>query len=618
LYHIKDSLFVNDPRDGIGLGLLQLFGPAGPFAFGIANTAFVGGSTGLGAICAGQACGLGGAGGPCSVQYLLHQVDFSGIEPGNRILKFGVHSIDQGYVLPMFMADDNSLGGHRAIVSRHLHGFGKIPGCHPLGNEYDGGYACSRPVRRLNIWGRRSDVVQLTGPGYDVPPNMDAPVHGMDSGRLQYEPSNGRAYGTPVLVGETYQLSGQWDGDIVVEFSDPAIGLHFQEPDEAMRVQLDSVTCELRASDDRRYLGPKGPVQKVLNTHTSIRGGQMLCGGPASPHSLSAPPCSRLPDAERVCSKTETGCRVLAGNAPGRTCANYCAQAGLASTGAWEEKPGTCQPHRPLGSNEALSGSSSELLCECSEVASTVVNIIWKPKTTVPLSRFPECTTMRGVKERCSKSGCQVLVVAKSCSDYCQANDLKCIGAWWPAKNTCSAKAHLECDHVSSDAASSLICECELEVPSVERSPTTTAIRAFSVTGTEEVKTFHISLKEGYCLQALDATAQAPYAHTAKCNATDRGQRWSYNKATQQLRNEMGMCLEAVARRRVAAVECNAPKMAQRWGRKAHTGHIRNKEQGICLEATGKDLVLVWECSSKVRGQKWDFATLPESLRATE
>lgn len=69
---------------GIYAAYLHVLGPCwdhvGPrlrFTFRITNTSFAGGSLGCGAICAAQHCGLGGAGGPCNVQYLLRNVDFS-------------------------------------------------------------------------------------------------------------------------------------------------------------------------------------------------------------------------------------------------------------------------------------------------------------------------------------------------------------------------------------------------------------------------------------------------------------------------------------------------------------------------------------------------------------
>lgn len=173
LYHIENSRFLNDPADHFGQ--LQLLGPGGPFTFGIANTRFAGGSVGCGALCAGQHCGSAGAGGPCDTQVLLHNVDFSGVHEGQRRIKFGVNAYDPGYVLPIFLAKDDSLGGHRAIVSQHLDGFAKIAGCKKLGPEWENGYGCSAAIRRLNIWSKDLGSLKIEGPGYESPLSSSPP-----------------------------------------------------------------------------------------------------------------------------------------------------------------------------------------------------------------------------------------------------------------------------------------------------------------------------------------------------------------------------------------------------------------------------------------------------------
>mmetsp|Transcript_33320 Transcript_33320/g.59824 ORF Transcript_33320/g.59824 Transcript_33320/m.59824 type:complete len:643 (-) Transcript_33320:417-2345(-) len=130
--HVRDSIFVNDPLDLYGQ--LQFLGPAGPFTFST-DVSFVGGPVGCGALCADQHCGLLGAGGPCTVQYLLDSVDFSLVQKDVRRIAFGVNSVDMGYVQPVFVSSDNSLDGCRSMVSRHLNGFASVDGCEATEND---------------------------------------------------------------------------------------------------------------------------------------------------------------------------------------------------------------------------------------------------------------------------------------------------------------------------------------------------------------------------------------------------------------------------------------------------------------------------------------------------
>ena len=47
------------------------------------------------------------------MQYLLKNVDLSKVHAGERKIVFGISSVDLGYVQPIFLAEDDSLGGHR-------------------------------------------------------------------------------------------------------------------------------------------------------------------------------------------------------------------------------------------------------------------------------------------------------------------------------------------------------------------------------------------------------------------------------------------------------------------------------------------------------------------------
>jgi len=253
-HHIRDSLFLNDPTDRYGV--LQFLGPSGPFTFTITNTTFAGSPVGCGAICAGQHCGRVGAGGPCNAQYLLEKVDLSGVGKGGRRVKFGINSFDPGFVLPVFLSNDDSLGGYKSLVSQHLNGFGQVPGCQKTDRSWDNAYGCTKSVRRFNIWTRDVGSIRVSGPGYDVPANYNKPVHGLNAGYVPYEPRHG-GYGMPVIAGEQYSIQGDVPNDAVLEFSDKQVAKRFDEAEE-VQVRAFHKTCRLSAMDDRPFIGAKG------------------------------------------------------------------------------------------------------------------------------------------------------------------------------------------------------------------------------------------------------------------------------------------------------------------------------------------------------------------------
>jgi len=198
------------------------------------------------------------------VQYLLQGIDWSGLDPTAKRIKFGVHSQDAGYVLPIFLSPDHSLGGHRSMVSSHLTGFAQVPGCAKLGDMWDGAHACESDIRRLNVWSADMGVLKISGPGY-LPEslNMAAPVHGADAGLMHFETLEGfaqRGYGTPVVCGSSYALSGDWSGHVAFEFSDPILETSLRTSD-FMELDIRGAhrKCILHGQDDRRFLTAKGP-----------------------------------------------------------------------------------------------------------------------------------------------------------------------------------------------------------------------------------------------------------------------------------------------------------------------------------------------------------------------
>merc|ERR1712151_854500 len=294
LFHVVDSLIANDPSDSYGQ--MQFLGPSGPFTFGMSNTKFVGSNVGCGAICAGQHCGLGGAGGPCNVQYLMDNVDFSGVASGERRIQFGANAADPGFVLPIFTARDSSLGGYRTNTRKHLNGFGALEGCSPAGPEWADGYGCTKHIRRLNVWGHWDvGTLKISGPGYDVGANWGAPVHGMNAGHMLYEPMH-RGYGAPVVLGEQYTLTGQMHDEMIPDFSDNVLASYFGHS-ESVNVRVGSNACHLQASDDKRFVSPLGLPSNLLllPTHSSIQAGRLECGGAAGPTPPPTPFPTRSP-----------------------------------------------------------------------------------------------------------------------------------------------------------------------------------------------------------------------------------------------------------------------------------------------------------------------------------
>jgi len=247
-HHIKDSVFANDPTDTYGR--LQVQGPAGPFAFLVENTTFLGGPTDTAALAAGLDCGRAGGGGPCAVQYYLHKVDFSGLQQTAKRIQFGVNSMPAGEALPMFVSDDNSLNGHKSIVSGLLDGFANEPECQKLDMLWDSGVGCDAHVRRFRVKSRKDiGLVNLTGPGYQkVEPKVSEPTLGANAGWMRYESNDnttGLGYAAPVFLGRDYSVVGAWRGDIVFELSDLSLEAAFGAPERVSLTYADQ-TCELR------------------------------------------------------------------------------------------------------------------------------------------------------------------------------------------------------------------------------------------------------------------------------------------------------------------------------------------------------------------------------------
>eukprot|EP00443_Scrippsiella_acuminata_P042009 CAMPEP_0115286310 /NCGR_PEP_ID=MMETSP0270-20121206/61878_1 /TAXON_ID=71861 /ORGANISM="Scrippsiella trochoidea, Strain CCMP3099" /LENGTH=1525 /DNA_ID=CAMNT_0002703355 /DNA_START=436 /DNA_END=5010 /DNA_ORIENTATION=+ len=288
-HHFKDGLIANNDKDAYGR--LQVLGPSGPFTFRFTNMTFAGGPVGEAALCAGQHCGRGGAGGPCNVQYLLEDVDWAHLMAWQKRIKFGAHALSFGFVQPIFLAADNtSLGGYRAMVSQHLNGFAAV-GCEQQDFHWDSGFACNLPIRRLNFW---SNVDQgnltLSGPGYYSEPNLAYPSEGLNAGLMQYEPMH-KGYGLPVVAGQNYTVSGTWSGDVAVEFSDRIVTEVLRtEPERLSLAVLNGTTCDLTSEDPRDYLSPLGTSGQAETVQLEEKLNCMIKGaGRSSPTSAMTP-----------------------------------------------------------------------------------------------------------------------------------------------------------------------------------------------------------------------------------------------------------------------------------------------------------------------------------------
>lgn len=261
LYHITDSICINAPIVGdlFSIPAGQFFGPAGGFTFGLKNVTFVGSPGGGAALAAGQHCMDGGAGGPCNVQYLLENVDFSGVSATGKLIQHGVNSKPEGKVWPVFLARDGSLGGFKSVLSQHLDGF-KNEGCVQLGPEWDSGLGCNFAVRRLNVWtaAEIEGGVKLSGPGFAVAANNEFPSFGGNAGILSYA-AGYNGYGALCRPGNVYELEGVWRDSPVIDvaFSDAALESIFGA--EEVTLKTASGSCAVR-SEAQRFIGRLGPV----------------------------------------------------------------------------------------------------------------------------------------------------------------------------------------------------------------------------------------------------------------------------------------------------------------------------------------------------------------------
>eukprot|EP00931_Biecheleriopsis_adriatica_P093048 TRINITY_DN667_c0_g1_i1.p1 TRINITY_DN667_c0_g1~~TRINITY_DN667_c0_g1_i1.p1 ORF type:complete len:1526 (+),score=218.47 TRINITY_DN667_c0_g1_i1:80-4579(+) len=538
-WHILDSTFAHDPSDKYGV--LQLLGPSGPFTFGMKNVKFLGGGPpGIATVAAGQNCGQGGGAGPCNVQYLFENVDFSRMRANQKFIKFGAHTRGgQAAVQSIFLAKDDSLGGYRSIVSGHLNGFESY-GCVKLDWKWEDALGCDRPVRRLNIWGSDFGRIKLDGPGFQVGENGAFPVEGRNAGFLSWDNYH-EGYGSPVLAGQTYTLSGNFWSDAIVEFSDDELGDYFSAT-ESVNLAVGGRTCQLKSSDDRSFICPMGRDggggANVLtggcsfitfDRHTVIREGRLECSDPdaARPTSPAPPPppapappppapvplpslpagsCMNFDVWPNVDGITCQGCTALVLTSPyGGRCDTYCESFGHVCIAAFEEENEDCQVKFPAECNQEV-GGTSDMLCTCSlpEAATTSTTTITSAVSTSivtstsmspsppsgPLGSCSPFSIWPDVDNGISCDDCTALVFtgpySGRCDVYCESFGHVCVFAAEEEAENCQVKYSVGCDEDVADT-SDMLCTCKLpdEVKTTETT-SQAAISSSSTSSTQE------------------------------------------------------------------------------------------------------------------------------------
>ena len=333
--HIKDSVFEwisswddSEIRGILGspeVGVAAIAGPGGLGAFIIENTAFKGH---LGdAIAANQHCGLTGTGGLCTPEYQLAQIDWSGVNPDTRRIRFGISNGND--VLPIFSTFDDSLGGYVSVASSRQDHLLGLPGCHSTGDRaLDNGIGCDVPLRRLQVWsshGNQGAVLVAPGGRRWAMEFIGPPTN---NNRKQ-------AFGAAVAVGESYVVELSHPDGITLEFSDVVYGtdfpgedwidleIRFRDRPEANRA------CRISSGHSRAFISSDGPLfdDGSLGACTAATASSPSDEPPSSPSDeppssppdepLSSPPPQDDPsvpstDAEMVCEGRTAEERALA------------------------------------------------------------------------------------------------------------------------------------------------------------------------------------------------------------------------------------------------------------------------------------------------------------------
>ena len=215
------------------------------------------------------------AAGTCLVHYLFENVDFTRVRNSGTHVSFGAS--DGNPMAPMYISFDSSLAGFGEIVSPQMNGFGNIPGCSKASSIYGGGYACDSSVhiRRLVLWASNMGDIKISGPGYDVNPNLSGPTFGANGGKIHFDNSFGTmlysplireaGYGAHVIVGEEYTIEDlSWIDDIYFVFSDPVMADAAGHPrqDEFVRLNLkmgnNTRQCTVSAAEPRLFISQDG------------------------------------------------------------------------------------------------------------------------------------------------------------------------------------------------------------------------------------------------------------------------------------------------------------------------------------------------------------------------
>lgn len=188
---------------------------------------------------------------------------------------------------PTFIASDNSIDGHKQVISGRLDGFLKVPNCSGPVKKYGNGIVCEgQNIRRLTIFSpSMGDEIKISGPGYDVSPNWDHPVGGTNAGHIWYDHSHGssghvdhkytKGYGMHVVLGETYRISDlQWKDDIFFQLSDPELADALGNADEYVNLELEMdgfvESCRLSVRESRDWHNADGVGKEAELSECSL------------------------------------------------------------------------------------------------------------------------------------------------------------------------------------------------------------------------------------------------------------------------------------------------------------------------------------------------------------
>jgi len=238
-------------------------------------------------IMAPQDCGLkkirerNGMATLCNVDYYFEDVDFSGVPNNGGWVGFS--AVVGNPTATVYTSQDDSLVGHQFIISNLYDGFEKVDGCSQSDDtRFKGAIACDKEevkIGRLILWTSSStNVIKLSGPGYDAEPNYDnitltnqiINLKGLNAGYINYDYpeilemlTDGLkyqgGYGAHVILGETYQIEDIGDTEVFFKLYDLYPGDEMLTTEIELNLCLNG-TCEpcSLTKDNRKWFADQG------------------------------------------------------------------------------------------------------------------------------------------------------------------------------------------------------------------------------------------------------------------------------------------------------------------------------------------------------------------------